>query len=77
MTQLMLESLSSESYSFMRLKAIITYKTSRSREVSIWKTQGHSEDHASFAAEAIAELKKRQRRQLTVVAVMVHAASGA
>ena len=56
----------------MRLKAIITYKTSRSKDVSIWKTQGHGEDHLSFAAEAITQLKKRQRREVTVVGVLVH-----
>lgn len=56
----------------MRLKALITYKSSRAREVSVFKTQGRGEDHASFAADAIAQLKKRQRRQLTIVAVMVH-----
>jgi hypothetical protein len=56
----------------MRLKAVITYKSSRAREVSVFKTQGRAEDHVSFAADAIAQLKKRQRRQLTIVAVMVH-----
>ena len=56
----------------MRLKAVITYKSSRAREVSVFKTQGRGEDHLSFAADAIAQLKKRQRRQLTIVAVMVH-----
>lgn len=56
----------------MRLKAVITYKSSRAREVSVFKTQGRGEDHVSFAADAIAQLKKRQRRQLTIVAVMVH-----
>ena len=56
----------------MHLKCIITYKTSRSREVSSWKTQGSGEDHLSFAAEAISQLRKRQRRQLTIIGVMVH-----
>lgn len=56
----------------MRLKAVITYKSSRAREVSVFKTQGRAEDHVQFAADAIAQLKKRQRRQLTIVAVMVH-----
>lgn len=56
----------------MRLKAVITYKSSRAREVSVFKTQGRGEDHLSFAADVIAQLKKRQRRQLTIVAVMVH-----
>ena len=55
----------------MRLKAVITYKSSRAREVSVFKTQGRAEDHLSFAARAIAQLKKRQRRQLTIVALMV------
>lgn len=56
----------------MRLKAVITYKSSRAREVSVFKTQGRGDDHLSFAADAIAQLKRRQRRQLTIVAVMVH-----
>lgn len=56
----------------MHLKAVITYKSSRAREVSVFKTQGRGDDHVSFAADAIAQLKKRQRRQLTIVAVMVH-----
>lgn len=56
----------------MRLKAVITYKSSRAREVSVFKTQGRAEDHVAFAADAIAQLRKRQRRQLTIVAVMVH-----
>jgi hypothetical protein len=56
----------------MRLKAVITYKSSRAREVSVFKTQGRAEDHVAFAADAIAQLRKRQRRQLTIVSVMVH-----
>jgi hypothetical protein len=56
----------------MRLKAVITYKSSRAREVSVFRTQGHGEDHVSFAADVIAQLKRRQRRQLTIVSVMVH-----
>jgi hypothetical protein len=56
----------------MRLKAVITYKSSRAREVSVFKTQGRAGDHLAFAADAIAQLKKRQRRQLTIVAIMVH-----
>jgi hypothetical protein len=56
----------------MRFKCIITFKTSRSRAVSSWRAKGHGEDHLSFAAEKISQLRKRQRRQVTIVGVMVH-----
>jgi hypothetical protein len=56
----------------MQLKCIITFKTAKHREVSTWKTQGRAGDHLTFAAKAIDELRKRQKRQLTIVGVMVH-----
>jgi len=56
----------------MRLKCIITFRTSRSREVSSWRAKGHGEDHLSFAAEKISQLKKRQRRRITLVGILVH-----
>ncbi len=60
----------------MRFKCIITYRTSRSNGLSIWKTQGSGQDHVSYAAKAIDTLRKKQRRQLTVIGLMIHQSDG-
>ena len=56
----------------MRLKCIITYRTSRGSSVSSWRTEGLGTNHVSIAADMIAQLRKRQRRRVTVIGVMVH-----
>ncbi len=55
-----------------RFQCIITYRTSRSQEVSSWKSLGRGEDHIAVAADMIARLRRRQRRRLTIIGVMVH-----
>lgn len=56
----------------MRFRCIITFRTSRSQYVSTWKTEAQGPDHMTVAAEMIAELRKRQRRRLTIIGVLVH-----
>lgn len=55
-----------------RFQCIITFRTSRSLEISTWKSEARGEDHLAVAADKIAQLRKRQRRPLKIVGVMVY-----
>lgn len=56
----------------MRFKCIITFRTSRSQDISTWKAEAHGPDYVTVAADMIEQLRKRQRRRLTIVGVLVH-----
>lgn len=56
----------------MRAQCIITFRTDRTKDLSIWKSTVQGPDHLSIASDAIEQLKKRQRRRVTVVGIMVH-----
>jgi hypothetical protein len=56
----------------MRFKCIITYRSSRRSGVSSWKGEARGSDHVAIAADMIAQLRKRQRRPITIIGVLVH-----
>ena len=56
----------------MRFNCIITFRSARSKVISTWKTEARGPDHSTVAADMIAQLKKRQRRPLTIVGVMIY-----
>ena len=56
----------------MRFKCIITFRSSRNKEISTWKAETRGPDHITVAADMIAQLRKRQQRRLTIVGVLVH-----
>jgi len=53
----------------MRFRCIVSYRTSRSKSISTWRTSIHGPDLVSVTANIIAELKRRQRRRVTVVGI--------
>ena len=57
----------------MNFRCIVSYRTSRSNTISTWRTTLRSRDIVSATADLIAELKRRQRRALTVVGIYIHA----
>ena len=56
----------------MRFNCIITFRNSRNKEISNWKTEARGADHLTVAEDMIARLRKRQRRRVTIVGVMVY-----
>ena len=56
----------------MRFRCLITYRSARSKAVSSWQSHGRGRDHASIAADMISELRRKQRRVLTIISVMVY-----
>lgn len=60
----------------MRFRCIVSYRTSRSKTVSTWRTEAHGVDIVSATVDAIAKLKRRQRRSLTVVGMYLHVKDG-
>lgn len=56
----------------MKAQCIITFRTDRTKDLSIWKSVVQGADHLSIASDAIEKLRKRQRRRVTVVGIMVH-----
>lgn len=57
----------------MRFRCIVSYRTTRSKEVSTWRTSVQGRDFVSVTAEIIQQLKRRQRRPLTVIGIYVQA----
>ena len=53
----------------MRFRCIVSYRTSRSKSISTWRTSIQGPDLVSVTANIIAELKRRQRRRVTVVGI--------
>lgn len=56
----------------MRYRCIVSYRTSRSKSIGTWRTSIRSRDIVSATANVVADLKRRQRRALTVVGVYIH-----
>ena len=56
----------------MNAQCIITYQSSRGSKISSWKASARGTDHPSIAADMIKELRKRQKRRVTIIGVMVH-----
>jgi hypothetical protein len=60
----------------MRYRCIVSYRTSRSNTLSIWRTQAVGADVVSAAAAAVTKLRRRVRRPLTVVGIYLHVREG-
>jgi len=56
----------------MKAQCIITYQSSRGSKISSWKASAQGADHAAIAADMIEQLRKRQRRRVTIIGVLVH-----
>ena len=55
----------------MRFRFIVSYRTARSKTVSTWRNSVQSRDLVSATANIVANLKRRQRRPLTVIGIYV------
>lgn len=55
----------------MRFQCIVSYRTTRSKGISSWRTSAQGTDVSSVTANVIEKLKRRQRRALTVVGIYV------
>ncbi len=56
----------------MRFSCVITYRSSRNSEISVWKTDLIGSSHVEVVEGAIAALRRRQKRALTIVGVNVY-----
>ena len=54
-----------------RFRCIVSYRSTRSKGVSTWRTSVRGRDFVSVTADLIARLKRKQRRPLTVVGLYV------
>ena len=55
----------------MQFRCIVSYRSTRSKSISAWRTSVRGTDVPSVAANVIAKLKRRQRHPLTVVGIYV------
>jgi hypothetical protein len=55
----------------MRFRCIVSYRSTRSKSLSTWRTSAQGTDVVSVTADIIEKLKRRQRRSLTVVGIYV------
>ena len=55
----------------MWFRCIVSYRSTRSKGISVWRASAQGADVASVAADIIEKLKRRQRRPLTVVGIYV------
>lgn len=55
----------------MQYQCIVSYRTARSKTISIWRTSLRGADLLTVASAAITNLKKRQRQRLTVLGIYV------
>jgi hypothetical protein len=60
----------------MRFRCIVSYRTSRSKGLSTWRTPASGSDLVAATADVVAKLKRRLRRQVTVVGMYVHERNG-
>jgi hypothetical protein len=51
----------------MRFQYVVSYRTSRSKGVSVRRASIQSKDFASVTGDIISELKRSQRRNVTVI----------
>jgi hypothetical protein len=56
----------------MRFRCIVSFRTTRSKTISTWRTSVHGKDFPSASLKLIETLKRRQRRPLTVVGMYLH-----
>lgn len=60
----------------MRFRCIVSYRTSRSKGLSTWRTYARGSDLVGAVADAVMKLKRRMRRQVTVVGMYVQEQAG-
>jgi hypothetical protein len=56
----------------VRFQCIVSFRSSRSKTISNWRTSSQGDDVVVAAARAIEALKRRQRRVLDVVGIYLH-----
>jgi len=55
----------------MRFRCIVSYRSTGSKSISTWRTSVPGADFVSVTADVIKQLKRRQRRPLTVMGIYV------
>ena len=61
----------------MRFRCIVSFRTTRSKSISTWRTSVQGKDIALATLKLMDTLKRRQRRPVTVIGMYLHAyASG-
>jgi len=55
----------------MRFQSIVSYRSTGSKSISTWRTSVQGTDFVSVTADVIKQLKRRQRRPLTVMGIYV------
>lgn len=60
----------------MRFRCIVSYRSTRSKSVSTWRTSVQGKDIALATLKLVELLKRRQRRPVTVVGMYLHANDG-
>jgi CO dehydrogenase/acetyl-CoA synthase epsilon subunit len=56
----------------MRFRCIVSYRSTRSKSVSTWRTNVQAEDITVATTRLVEKLKRRQRRPITVVGMYMH-----
>lgn len=57
----------------MRFRCIVSFRTTRGKTISTWRTSVQGKDFASASLKLIETLKRRQRRPLMVIGMYLHA----
>jgi len=57
----------------MRFRCIVSYRSTRSKSISTWRTSIQGKDISSATMKLVEALKRRQRRPVTVVGMYLHA----
>lgn len=57
----------------MRFRCIVSYRTSRAKSVSTWRTSIQGEDVVAATSKLTEALRRRQRRPVTVIGMYLHA----
>ncbi len=55
----------------MRFRSIVSYRSTGSKSISTWRTSVQGTDFVSVTADVIKQLKRRQRRPLTIMGIYV------
>ena len=57
----------------MRFRCIVSYRSTRSKSVSTWRTNIQGKDITLATLKLVEQLKRRQRRPVTIVGMYLHA----
>ncbi len=55
----------------MWFRCIVSYRSTGSKSISVWRASAQGADVVSVTADVIKKLKRRQRRPLTIVGLYV------